>query len=274
MKQHMEPSNCLGIRVFADAHSCSELFALADSYAQEHYQQVVQSQEFLELDGRDLAGLIQSEELNVRNEEQVFESVMQWVNFNSESRKKELPDILKYVRLPLLERNYLVSKVGTESLIRQNEECRDLLDKVKDYLLLPDNNTAATLESHLTKPRMPSKRREVLFAVGGWCNGDAINTVECYSVQDNAWKSVAPMSKRRCGVGVAVLGDTLYAIGGHDGTNYLSSVECYNTRTDQWSGSVVPMSCCRTSVGVAVLNGYIYAIGGQNGVSCLNLVER
>jgi Kelch motif len=28
---------------------------------------------------------------------------------------------------------------------------------------------------------------------------------------------VAPMSKRRCGVGVAVLNDLLYAVGGHDG---------------------------------------------------------
>ena len=31
------------------------------------------------------------------------------------------------------------------------------------------------------------------------------------------WKMVAPMSKRRCGVGVAVLNDLLYAVGGHDG---------------------------------------------------------
>lgn len=45
---------------------------------------------------------------------------------------------------------------------------------------------------------------------------------------------VAPMSKRRCGVGVAVLNDLLYAVGGHDGQSYLNSIErydiCVNTK--------------------------------------------
>jgi len=36
------------------------------------------------------------------------------------------------------------------------------------------------------------------------------------------------MSKRRCGVGVAVLNDLLYSVGGHDGQSYLNSIERYN----------------------------------------------
>lgn len=42
---------------------------------------------------------------------------------------------------------------------------------------------------------------------------------------DWSWKMVSPMSKRRCGVGVAVLNDLLYAVGGHDGQSYLNSIE-------------------------------------------------
>ena len=41
----------------------------------------------------------------------------------------------------------------------------------------------------------------------------------------NEWRAAAPMSKRRCGVGVAVLNNLLYAVGGHDGGSYLNSVE-------------------------------------------------
>jgi len=63
------------------------------------------------------------------------------------------------------------------------------------------------------------------FAVGGWCSGDAIASVERFDPQAVAWKMVAPMSKRRCGVGVAVLNDLLYAVGGHDGQSYLNSIE-------------------------------------------------
>lgn len=59
----------------------------------------------------------------------------------------------------------------------------------------------------------------------GWCSGDAISSVERYFPETRDWRLVAPMSKRRCGVGVAVLDDLLYAVGGHDGTSYLNSVE-------------------------------------------------
>ena len=61
--------------------------------------------------------------------------------------------------------------------------------------------------------------------VGGWCSGDAISSVEKYDPGSNEWRLVAPMSKRRCGVGVAVLNDLLYAVGGHDGQSYLNSIE-------------------------------------------------
>jgi kelch-like protein 20 len=95
------------------------------------------------------------------------------------------------------------------------------------------------------------------------------------------------MTKRRCGVGVAVLNDQLYAVGGHDGQCYLNSIERYDPHTNQWyavlkkllrhlcrTGEVAPTTTCRTSVGVAVLDGMLYAVGGQDGVSCLNVVER
>lgn len=70
--------------------------------------------------------------------------------------------------------------------------------------------------------------------MGGWCSGDAIASVERFDPQSGEWKMVAPMSKRRCGVGVAVLHDLLYAVGGHDGQSYLNSIERYDPQTNQW----------------------------------------
>jgi Kelch motif len=65
----------------------------------------------------------------------------------------------------------------------------------------------------------------IVIVVGGWCSGDAISSVERYDPHGNEWRMVAPMSKRRCGVGVSVLNDLLYAVGGHDGQSYLNSIE-------------------------------------------------
>ena len=211
IKHQLDSSNCLGIRSFADTHCCQELQEAADSYAQQHYLEVRETGEFLELSCEELASLLESEDLNVQSEEQVFESVLKWVKHDVENRKKDFSAVLKHVRLPLMERSYLVSHVGTEPLVRQDENCRDLLDEAKNYLLLPEQR--AMLEGPRTRPRRPMKYDEILFAVGGWCSGDAISMVERYSAHADEWKVAAALSKRRCGVGVAALGDFLYAIG-------------------------------------------------------------
>ena len=211
IKHQLDSTNCLGIRAFADTHCCPELQEAADSYAQQHYLEVLEEREFLELGIEELSRLLESEDLNVESEEQVFESVLKWVKHDIENRRKAFADILKHVRLPLMERSYLVSRVGTEPLVRQDEDCRDLLDEAKNYLLLPEQRAA--LEGPRTRPRRPMKFEQVLYAVGGWCSGDAISMVERYNSHTDEWKVVTTMGKRRCGVGVAVLGDLLYAIG-------------------------------------------------------------
>ncbi|KAJ9599793.1 hypothetical protein L9F63_026360, partial [Diploptera punctata] len=237
-----------------------------------NFQEVMESEEFLLLPVGQLVDIISSDELNVRSEEQVFSAVMSWVKYNVSERRQHLAQVLQHVRLPLLSPKFLVGTVGSDLLVRSDEACRDLVDEAKNYLLLPQERPL--MQGPRTRPRKPTRRGEVLFAVGGWCSGDAIASVERFDPQSADWKMVAPMSKRRCGVGVAVLNDLLYAVGGHDGQSYLNSIERYDPQTNQWSCDVAPTTSCRTSVGVAVLDGFLYAVGGQDGVQCLNHVER
>lgn len=272
LKRQLDPSNCLGIRAFADTHSCRDLLRIADKFTQHNFQEVVESEEFLLLPVSQLIDIISNDELNVRSEEQVYSAVMSWVKYNVSERRQHLSQVLQHVRLPLLSPKFLVGTVGSDLLVRSDECCRDLVDEAKNYLLLPQERPL--MQGPRTRPRKPTRRGEVLFAVGGWCSGDAIASVERFDAQTVDWKMVAPMSKRRCGVGVAVLNDLLYAVGGHDGQSYLNSIERYDPQTNQWSCDVAPTTSCRTSVGVAVLDGYLYAVGGQDGVQCLNHVER
>ncbi|XP_033098525.1 kelch-like protein 20 [Anneissia japonica] len=272
LKRQLDPSNCLGIRAFADTHSCKELLRVADKFTQLNFQQVMESEEFMLLPVGQLIEIIGSEELNVRTEEQVFAACIAWVKYNLVERRHLISQVIQHVRLPLLTPKFLVGTVSSDILIRSDEACRDLVDEAKNYLLLPQERPL--MQGPRTRPRKPIRCGEVLFAVGGWCSGDAIASVERYDPQAGEWRMVAAMSKRRCGVGVAVLDDLLYAVGGHDGSSYLNSIERYDPQTNQWSSDVAPTSTCRTSVGVAVLDGYLYAVGGQDGVSCLNIVER
>lgn len=43
LKRQLDPSNCLGIRAFADTHSCRELLRIADKFTQHNFQEVSES---------------------------------------------------------------------------------------------------------------------------------------------------------------------------------------------------------------------------------------
>ncbi|KAK0422893.1 hypothetical protein QR680_007850 [Steinernema hermaphroditum] len=271
LRDQLDPTNCLGIRAFAEMHACKDLVKIADKFIFQNFKSVATTEEFRQMPLKMLTALLGSEELCV-DEESVYQAAIIWVKHDVKNRKPFLAEVLEKVRLPQCSPKFLVSVVGEDKLIKADERCRDLLDEAKNYILLPD-------ERHKMKgPRMnkrrPHTKDEVLFAVGGWCNGDAIASVERMDPTTGEWRLSQPMGKRRCGVGVAVVEGMLYAVGGHDGQSYLNSVERYDCRENVWLQDVAPTSTCRTSVGVTVLEGHLYAVGGQDGISCLNVVEK
>ena len=70
--KQLHPSNCLGIRMFADTQGCSELFEYAHAYTTKHFMEVTKNQEFLLLSANEVAKLLESEDLNVPSEETIF----------------------------------------------------------------------------------------------------------------------------------------------------------------------------------------------------------
>lgn len=59
--------------------------------------------------------LISSDNLNIlRNEEGVLKFVLAWFNHDPVSRKEHYPDLMKNVRLPLVQRNLLKEILGSE----------------------------------------------------------------------------------------------------------------------------------------------------------------
>ena len=86
----------------ADIHSCSDLLLASTNYTEENFPEVVKGDEFLNLTREEVCYLISSDQLSVGSEERVFESVINWVRHDVQSRKKCLPDLLEHVRMPLL----------------------------------------------------------------------------------------------------------------------------------------------------------------------------
>ncbi|MBN3308216.1 kelch-like protein 1 [Amia ocellicauda] len=263
----LHPSNCLGIRAFADAQGCIELMKVAHSYSMENIMEVIRNQEFLLLSADEILQLLASDDVNVPDEETIFHALMMWVKHDTQ-RCKDLSMLLAYIRLPLLPAQ-LLADLENNALFKDDLECQKLILEAMKYHLLPERRLL--MQSPRTKPRKSTVG--VLYAVGGMDNSKGATTIEKYDLRTNCWTQAGIMNGRRLQFGVAVIEEKLYVIGGRDGLKTLNTVECYNLRSNTWT-IVPPMSTHRHGLGVTALEGPIYAVGGHDGWSYLNSVER
>ncbi|EEB14853.1 conserved hypothetical protein [Pediculus humanus corporis] len=270
LQAQLHPTNCLGIRAFADLHGCLDLLNHAENYIEQHFPEVVECEEFLSLPSQQVCRLICSDRLTVPSEEKVFECVITWVHHDLETRKDYLPKLMEHVRLPLLSQEYLVQRVEEEPLLKCNLQCKDfLIEALKYHLLKGEQKTS--FKTPRTKPRQPIGLPKVLLVVGGQAP-KAIRSVECFDFKEEKWYQVTEMPVRRCRAGLSVIDGKVYAIGGFNGSLRVRTVDVYDPILDTWLSSS-SMETRRSTLGVAVLNNCIYAVGGFDGSSGLNTAE-
>ena len=280
LASQLHPSNCLGILKFADLHSCQSLWKKCNIFLQQRFPEVALNEEFLELSFSELKKIVSDSHLNVRGEEQIYESIMAWAKHSKEERKGCVKELLKLVRMPLMSAAYLSREVKNESLIMDDFDCRGQLIEAMDHHLqkhyLRDSHTAKKTLS--TTPRQ-CPGLEYLFAVGGsgppMLEDPYLDICECYDADKNEWRQVASLPSRRSGLRITTCGGYLYAVGGFSAsdTKALAVVDRYDPMTDSWR-SMAPMKYPRRGFALAVLNGYLYAIGGINGGTYYDSVER
>ncbi len=135
LASQLHPSNCLGIRAFSQIHSCPELYKKCCMFMQQRFPEIALHEEFLELSFDDLCVVLSDSNLNVRGEEQVYESGLAWIKHKLEDRKNRIADLLACVRMPLMSAAYLSREVHSESLVMDNFSGRGLLIEAMDYHL-------------------------------------------------------------------------------------------------------------------------------------------
>ena len=277
----LHPSNCLGIRKFADIHSCFNLWKKCNIFMQQRFPEVALHEEFLEIEFKELVVIVSDSHLNIRGEEQIYEAVIAWIKHDLEARQQYIGDLLKCVRMPLMSATYLSREVKSECLVMDSFVGRGFIIDAMDYHL----QKHYMRDMHVTKSRsiLTTPRHcpglNYLFAVGGSgppvLDNPYLDICECFDAEKNEWRTVSPLTQRRCGLRIVTCGGYLFAIGGFSATNSkaLAIVDRYDPMTDSWR-PVASMNCARRGFAVTVLNGYIYAIGGINGGTYYDSVEK
>uniref|UniRef100_A0A0N4WZH5 BACK domain-containing protein n=1 Tax=Haemonchus placei TaxID=6290 RepID=A0A0N4WZH5_HAEPC len=254
MTQLLTTKNCLLIRQFAEQHNCVDLLNSSDDFAVDHF--IVKLDEFKQIAFPHLRDLIRRSDLKITSEEQVFETVIEWVEANPCDRKHYLPELLSLVRLPQLNMQYLVENVRQNKLIKS--------------IPRPLSPSSQALRS---RPR--KSVAGVIFCAGGrGTGGDPFRSVEAFDCRLNRWISICEMTQQRRHVGVVSALGKLFAIGGHDGMQHLASAEMFDPREGVGWRRMAPMRTCRRGIAAAALDGAIYAVGGLDDTTCFSTVER
>ncbi|KAJ8027706.1 Kelch-like protein 5 [Holothuria leucospilota] len=242
--KQLHPSNCLGIRSFANQQGCIDLLRAAHTYTMEHFVMVTQNQEFLMLHADDVSLLFSSDDLNVPNEETVYYALLAWAKHDIANRRKDLSRLLAQIRLPLLSPQFLSDNVDSEPLIKESSSCQRLVMEAMKYHLLPERRPL--LQSIRTKPRKSTVGE--LFMVGGMDNPKGATVVERFDLRTNSWQSVTLMNSRRLQFGAAVMDDKILFVGGRDGLKTLNSVESFHPKSKTWT-PLAPMGTHRHGLG-------------------------
>jgi kelch-like protein 2/3 len=270
LQNQLHPSNCLGIRHFADIHSCQNLQVSANVYAQRHFSSVRKTEEFLSLSFDHVMDLVSSDELGVDKEEDVFESIVAWVKHNTKDRIEHLPALLEKVRLLLVPKDYLVKCVLPETLLADCLPVKDFIIEALSYHLMCSQDKV----SYVSPRSVPRKRTgpPFILVVGGQAP-KAVSQVEIYNAKEKLSYYAPELLSRRCRCGVAMIDRDVYCVGGFDGSARVRTVERLDLDRGVWTPTTC-LLCRRSTLGVAVLDRKLYAVGGFDGSNGLETMER
>ncbi len=124
LQQKLVLSNCLAIFRLGLLLDCPRLAMEARDFICDRYALIIRDQDFHQLGPSELAAIITCDSLNVEREELVFESLMDWVEYDTGERLNELPQLLHCVRFRLVPSSYFNEKVEGHRLIRRIRSSR------------------------------------------------------------------------------------------------------------------------------------------------------
>ena len=276
LKRELDPSNCVGIYMFSDTHSCTSLSKSALGFIHRNFVEVSKQEEFVQLTKKALFQILESEELKIESEEQVFEAAMRWVLHDISRGRESLGQILERIRLPLISPKFLEKYLLTCESASIQRTLTGILDGYRSYQALGHG-----LQKAHTQPRHAS--RKCFYIIGGysrrvggrWSDTSSLSTVEKFDSFSQTCDSFSTpqMSFARSGHAVASAGGLIYAIGGENDSLIYDTVECYDPASRSWS-LVAPLTAPRVACGVCVVEDFLFVIGGWVGAEIAEDIER
>ncbi|XP_055947138.1 kelch-like protein 10 [Argiope bruennichi] len=260
-------SNCISRYNFANCYQYSDLKEKAITFILANFEDVYKTNtEYSDLHIDDLLAILNSDTLNVKEEETVYWAMLKWVDADSDNRILHLSSILRCLRIGLCNFKFFEDHIWSNELISRNEDCHGILYQASQLFADLQNGdspqTVYDLHHPFLRPRVPN---EIIFVMGGWSAGSATNIMETYDCKTQRWfLALNSDTIPRAYHGMIWHQQKIYVIGGFDGNQCFNSVRCYDPVTYVWEEKGC-MYVQRCYVSVAAVGEYLYALGGYDG---------
>ena len=100
------------------------------------------SLEYQQLPVLSLSKIISDDHLNIRGEEDVFEAVVRWVDFDPRQRRGCMSELIGKVRLGQITSEYFLENISVNKYVQDDVDCAAILKEAWDLLYEMDLNGA------------------------------------------------------------------------------------------------------------------------------------
>ncbi|CAK8688277.1 unnamed protein product [Clavelina lepadiformis] len=298
-KASLNGENCLKIRSYSNRYNMGDLVQAAETFISKNLGAVLKSADFLQFNVDDVMAMLKLESEQDSIDEDKYRSVVSWIKYSLDERRKHFNDLFLLVQLNSLSKKFLNEVVHREELVIQSADSMNLLvtalfaripenidnkdncqsdqiliiggwgckqsvasfnTKTYQWSNMPDTNSARE------RPSAVNYNQQILLMGGAHrIFGPYYNTAEMLDLNDENpnWDSNLPfMGEKRYIFASALLNGLVYCAGGHNnGTSLLSSCESYNPVERKWS-LIKNMNKTRIDHALVNARGLLYALGG------------
>ncbi|XP_052784712.1 kelch-like protein 24 [Mya arenaria] len=248
--QNIDVTNCVDLWKLGVHFSCDLLKDGAWQFLVDNFKHINQLKLISELNIHNIKNLVKNENLDVEDENSVFQFVLQWAKHNK--GLEDLHQILSLVRLTLIDLALLESSLKDSQIIKTNKACMDMLKTAVEKKI---NNEENGIE-------LEYPRKETCFIV--LKRSSYISGIEaaCFSLRHKKWFELTPLTSSAGGSAFAAVATDLhiYMSGGSQTPKCFYQ---YSVEDDSWS-ELARMNHPRWAHVMGCVHGNVFVLGGSD----------
>ncbi len=265
----VNPANCIGLYRMATEQKAKLLKVKAEKVMMDKFQEVISYPEFQNLTVPELEQYIQSDNINIPNEDPVFGAVVRWFGQQQDKQasNSHFARVIKHVRLRYCSSHYLTAVVATEPLM-ETLECQKLIvAAVTSKGTCGVHQSSADIhvdpQNASVMPRKSYQKAPTLFTVGGFVSPGHISSRECWCLSDSEWEVIeeSDMPHNIWLFSACLAPHGVLVTGGYGGGKTISECWILSTSSLQWT-AVAKLNTARYRHASVSVGGQPYVVGG------------